>query len=77
MKLLEANAFWSYDDVSEEEVSDEDIIEKTLMLLDMDDIFHALNMMIAQYYFNIKSPEQYLRRKEISHIHKITHDAGL
>ena len=103
LKLLEANAFWSYDDVSEEEVSDEDIIEKTLMLLDMDDIsrlfelyprkfvrevwekrlacqgeyLYTLNMMIAQYYFNIKSPEQYLRRKEISHIHKITHDAGL
>lgn len=101
MKLLEVNAFWSYDNVSEEDVSDEDIIEKTLLLLDMDDIsrlfelyprkfvrkvwenrlacqgeyLHSLNMMIAQYYFNIQSPEQYLRRKEIMHVHKITQDA--
>lgn len=101
MKLLAANAFWSYGNVEEGEVSDEDIIEKTMLLLDMDDIsrlfelysrkfvrkvwknrlacqgeyLHSLNMMIAQYYFNIKAPEQYLRRKENVHIHKLTQDA--
>ncbi len=101
MRLLEANAFWSYDNVEEVDVSDEDIIEKTLLLLDMDDIsrlfelysrkfvrkvwesrlacqgeyLHSLNMMIAQYYFNIQSPEQFLLRRESAHIHKVTQDA--
>lgn len=101
MKLIEVNAFWSYDNAAEDDISDEDIIEKTLLLLDMDDIsrlfelysrkfvrkvwesrlasqgeyLHSLNMMIAQYYFNIQSPEQFLRRREATHIHKVTQDA--
>ncbi len=103
MKLLEVNAFWSYDNVAEGDVSDADIVEKTFLLLDMDDIsrlfelysrkfvrkvwekrlscqgeyLHSLNMMIAQYYFNIQSPEQFLLRRESANIHKVTHDAGL
>ena len=101
MKLLEVNAFWSYDNVAEGDVSDADIVEKTFLLLDMDDIsrlfelysrkfvrkvwekrlscqgeyLHSLNMMIAQYYFNIQSPEQFLLRRESAHIHKVTQDA--
>ena len=35
----------------------------------------SLNMMIAQYYFNIQYPEQFLRRREAAHIHKVTQDA--
>jgi len=34
-----------------------------------------LNMMIAQYYFDIKEPEVYLRRKERSHIKRMTNNA--
>ena len=32
-------------------------------------------MMIAQYYFNIQSPGQFLRRREAAHIYKVTQDA--
>ena len=97
-KLLKSNAFWSYDSVTEKDISDEDIIENTLIHLDMDDIsrlfelytrkfvrkvwedrmagqgdyLDSLNMMIAQYYFGISNPERFLRKKEISHIKKIT-----
>ncbi len=37
-KLMQANAFWSYDNVSIEQLSDELLIEKVFVHLDMDDI---------------------------------------
>jgi len=100
-KLVRANAFWSYDVKDVSAASDEDIVEKTLEVLDMDDIsvlfeifprkfvrrvwddrlacqgeyLQNLNMMIAQYYFGIREPEDYLRRKEISHIRRMTKNA--
>lgn len=37
-KLLQENCFWSYDNVSVKEISDEILIEKTLLYLDIDDI---------------------------------------
>ena len=100
-KLLANKAFWSYSNVTEETISDEDLIEKTFIHLDMDDIsllfeiftrkfirqvwedrmagqgayLYSLNMMIAQYYFNIKNPKDFLHRKEIGHIKTMTHYA--
>lgn len=37
-KLIEKNAFWSYDVNSYHDIPDEEIIEKTFTILDMDDI---------------------------------------
>ena len=100
-KLLANKAFWSYSNVTEETISDEDLIEKTFIHLDMDDIsllfeiftrkfirqvwedrmagqgayLYSLNMMISQYYFNIKNPKDFLHRKEIGHIKTMTHYA--
>ena len=100
-KLLANKAFWSYSNVTEETISDEDLIEKIFIHLDMDDIsllfeiftrkfirqvwedrmagqgayLYSLNMMIAQYYFNIKNPKDFLHRKEIGHIKTMTHYA--
>ena len=37
-RLIASNAFWSYDGVNEESIGDEDLVEKTFMFLDMDDI---------------------------------------
>lgn len=97
-RLVSANAFWSYDGAGEDSISDEDMVEKTFMVLDMDDIsllfelfpkrfvrkvwdermsfqgeyIRELNMMIAQYYFGIDNPAEYLDRKEKSHIRKLT-----
>ncbi len=36
---------------------------------------YSLNMMIAQYYFNIKNPEAFLRRKELQQMKKATCNA--
>ncbi len=97
-KLLANKAFWSYSDVSEEMISNEDLIEKTFIHLDMDDIkllfelfplrfvrkvwedrmagqgayLYSLNMMIAQYYFSIRHPKVFLRRKELEQVKKMT-----
>lgn len=97
-KLLDNKSFWSYSDVTEETISDEDLIEKTFIHLDMDDIrllfelfplrfvrrvwedrmagqgayLYSLNMMIAQYYFNIHNPKTFLRRKELEQVKKMT-----
>lgn len=97
-KLLYNKAFWSYSDVTEETLTDEDLIEKTLIHLDMDDIkllfelfpmrfvrrvwedrmagqgayLYSLNMMIAQYYFNIRNPKALLHRKELEQVKKVT-----
>ena len=97
-KLLTGKAFWSYSDVTEETISNEDLIEKTFIHLDMDDInllfelfplrfvrkvwedrmagqgayLYSFNMMIAQYYFNIRNPKAFLRRKELEHVKKMT-----
>ena len=97
-KLKSANAFWSYSQVKEGDVSDEDLVEKTLIHLDMDDIsrlfelftlkfvrkvweermacqgeyMEQLNMMIAQYYFGIRDPEKFLRKKEQENVTKAT-----
>ena len=37
-KLLEANAFWSYANVSAENIPDEELVEKTFITLDLSDI---------------------------------------
>jgi len=37
-KLLEVNAFWSYANVSIDTISDEELIEKTFIALDLSDI---------------------------------------
>lgn len=100
-KLVKANAFWSYELKDGTNIPDADIVEKTLEVLDMDDIsvlfeifprkfirevwddrlacqgeyLGNLNMMIAQYYFGIKKPESYLKRKERNHIRKMTRHA--
>lgn len=37
-KLVSANAFWSYARMDEDAISDEDIVEKTFEVLDMEDI---------------------------------------
>lgn len=100
-KLLKVKSFWSYDDVSEESISDEDLIEKTFIHLDMEEIsqlfemfpknyirkvwtermacqgeyLYPLNMMIAQYYFNIKNPRRFLHKHEMSRIIQLTDNA--
>ncbi|MEN6619252.1 MAG: helix-turn-helix domain-containing protein [Rikenellaceae bacterium] len=93
-QLLKANAFWSYTNVKVHDISDEEIIERVFIYLDLKDIaklfelyqrdyvrkiwkeklavqgdyLFNLNVMIALYYFDIKQPEQYLRRLEREHI---------
>lgn len=97
-KLLDNKTFWSYSDVTEETISDGDLIEKTFIHLDMDDIkllfelfpmrfvrrvwedrmagqgayLYSLNMMIAQYYFNIRNPKAFLHKKELEQVKKVT-----
>lgn len=100
-KLMKINAFWSFADVTEESISDEDLIEKTFIHLDMAEIsqlfemfpqnyirkvwtermacqgeyLHSLNMMIAQYYFNIKNPRRFLHKQEMTQINHLVKDA--
>lgn len=100
-KLLKIKAFWSFADVTEESISDEDLIEKTFIHLDMAEISQLfeifpqnlirkvwtermacqgeyllpLNMMIAQYYFNIKNPRLFLHKQETARIKRLTNDA--
>lgn len=100
-KLMKVNAFWSFADVTEESISDEDLIEKTFIHLDMAEIsqlfemfpqnyirkvwtermacqgeyLHSLNMMIAQYYFNIKNPRRFLHKQEMARIKQLTNNA--
>lgn len=100
-ELNKVNAFWSYANVSEDNISDEELIEKTLICLDMKDISRLfelykrdyirmvwrenmviqgdylfnLNVMIAMFYFDIKEPEQYLRKAENSLIKQKLRDA--
>ena len=100
-KLMKINAFWSFADVTEESISDEDMIEKTFIHLDMAEIsqlfemfphnyikkvwiermacqgdyLHSLNMMIAQYYFNIRNPRRFLHKQEMARIKQLTNNA--
>jgi len=100
-ELNKVNAFWSYANVSADNISDEELIEKTLIYLDMKDIsklfelykrdyirmvwrenmviqgdyLFNLNVMIAMFYFDIKEPEQYLRKAENSLIKQKLRDA--
>ena len=99
-KLLDNKTFLSYSDVTEETISDGDLIEKTFIHLDMDDIkllfelfpmrfvrrvwedrmagqgayLYSLNMMIAQYYFNIRNPKAFLHKKELEQVKKMQED---
>lgn len=96
-RLLKVNAFWSYSNVSVDNVHDEILIEKVFRNLDLADIaklfeiykrayirkvwkekmviqgdyLFVLNVMIAQYYFNIKHPEKYLKRIEREYFKKL------
>lgn len=51
-RLLKVNAFWSYADVSAEDISDEEFIEKTFVNLDLKDI-----AMLFELY-----PRDYIRK---------------
>lgn len=99
-KLLDNKTFLSYSDVTEETISDGDLIENTFIHLDMDDIkllfelfpmrfvrrvwedrmagqgayLYSLNMMIAQYYFNIRNPKAFLHKKELEQVKKMQED---
>lgn len=100
-QLVEEHAFWSYQDVRYEMLSDEDLVEKCLIHLDLcniDKLFELypaafikkvwqnrlviqgdylldLNVMIAMYYFGIRHPESYLKRKETQYFNKIIGNA--
>lgn len=100
-QLVEEHAFWSYQDVRYEMLSDEDLVEKCLIHLDLcnidmlfelypaafikkvwqnrlviqGDYLFDLNVMIAMYYFGIRHPESYLKRKETQYFNKIIGNA--
>ena len=48
-KLLKANAFWSYTDVSAENIRDEELIEKTFIHLDLKDIAKLFELYPRDY----------------------------
>jgi len=88
-KLRKKNAFWSYKNVKE--IEDDLLIEKVLLMLDIDDInllfqiynkgflkkvweerilrqepcYHGLNRFFAWFYFGIKDPDKYIKKRKI------------
>lgn len=52
-KLLDSNAFWSYSDVNIDNVLDEDIIEKTFIVLDMPDIAKLFELYPRSFVKNV------------------------
>lgn len=48
-RLLKVNAFWSYADVSVENISDEELIEKTFIFLDLKDIILLFELYQRNY----------------------------
>ena len=48
-QILKANAFWSYDHVSAENIADEDLIEKTFIYLDLVDIAKLFELFRREY----------------------------
>ena len=52
-KLLQNNAFWSYDLSSHEDIPDAELIEKCFMLLDMEDIDRMFEIYPRKFIFNI------------------------
>lgn len=48
-ELINKNAFWSYSDVKPEDISDEDLIEKTFIHLDMPQISKLFEIYTCQY----------------------------
>ncbi len=49
VKLEKANAFWSYSEVDESSVSDDDIVEKTFIHLDLDDISYLFELYSTKF----------------------------
>jgi len=52
-QLLEVNAFWSYTDVSAENISDEELIEKTFIYLDLRDINRLFELYSREYVHKV------------------------
>jgi plasmid maintenance system antidote protein VapI len=52
-KLLQKNAFWSYDLNSHEDIPDAELIEKCFMFLDMEDIDRMFEIYPRKFIFNI------------------------
>ena len=52
-QLLEVNAFWSYTDVSAENISDEELIEKTFIYLDLRDINRLFELYSREYIHKV------------------------
>jgi plasmid maintenance system antidote protein VapI len=52
-ELLRVNAFWSYAEVSEANVSDEELIEKTFIYLDLKDIAKLFELYPREYVYKI------------------------
>lgn len=53
IKLLAKNAFWSYDVKSHDSIPDEEIIEKTFMILDMDDIELLFELYSRKFIYKV------------------------
>ena len=48
-QLLEINAFWSYTNISAENISEEELIEKTFIYLDLKDINRLFELYSREY----------------------------
>ena len=92
-ELLKNRIFWSYKEPEPDSISDDILIEKTLIHLDIEDInklfilfpkakirsiwkervvirdaqYRSMNLLFAYLYFNLKKPDNYLKRRLKEH----------
>ncbi|MDR0907695.1 MAG: hypothetical protein LBM63_03710 [Rikenellaceae bacterium] len=52
-KLLKANAFWSYADILQTDIPDEELIEKTFIYLDLGDIAKLFELYPREYLHRV------------------------
>ena len=76
-KLIEAGAFWSYDEVSVRSniiLFPKQKIKKVWLdkLVVQGDFYYSLNRFYAWYYFDIRYPDRYLKSMQTRHLSRLT-----
>ena len=87
-KLIEAGAFWSYDQASvRDSISDNQLIEAVLVklfpnskiksvwlktMVVQGDYYYSLNRFYAWYYFHVRYPDRYLKSMLTRHLSRLT-----
>ena len=66
-KLKQEHCFWSYNESSVNEVSDEILID----LIPQEEYLYTLNRFFAWYYFKVKKPDAYIKSMATRHLNKM------